>query len=276
MARQAARTLMLACAVGLGLTVFAPVAAPAHSLPLAPGAVSKIVVRPDGLPGRPFLDGSIRLSWKAPPARPGRTAKVTSYKVRCGSVAAVTKVPRVHFDSVTDVRRRVTCSITPYAGKVPGRSVSAPPIVTYHAYGASVLTYDKAISDAMAHRISAGAPAISAIHGFAVPMVTNLDNFPAVLRHEGTLRIGLLQLRDLRLLDDAAGTTDEPVEVLVGMDTLTHQRITVLTARSYDISQQTFVAHAPTDAKSLAWLHTAGLEFTADQTVGVYRMVALS
>jgi hypothetical protein len=276
MAQKAARRVAVACAMGLGLSLVAPLAAPAHTLPLAPGAVSKIVVRPDGLPGRPFLDGSVRLSWKAPTARPGHTAKVTSYKVRCGSAVAVTKVPRVRFDSVTDARRKVTCSITPYAGKVAGRSVTAPPIVTYHAYGASVLTYDKTISDAMAKKVRAGSPAISAIHGFAVPMVTNLDRFPAVLRHEGTLRIGLLQVRDLRLLDDPSGTTDEPVEVLVGSDTLTHQRITVLTARSYDISEQTFVAHAPTDAKSLAWLHTAGLDFSADQTVGVYRMVALS
>jgi len=201
---------------------------------------------------------------------------VTSYKVRCGTAVAVTQVPRVRFESVTDARRKVTCSITPYAGKVAGRAVNAPPIVTYHAYGASVLTYDKTISDAMAKQIQAGAPAISAIHGFAVPMVTNLDHFPAVLRHEGTLRIGLLRVADLRLLDDPSGTTDEPVEVLVGTDTLTHQRINVLTARSYDIRQQTFIAHAPTDSKSLAWLRTAGLTFSADQTIGVYRMVALS
>jgi hypothetical protein len=276
MAQVTTRTLSVACVVGLGLALVTAGSAPAHTLPLGPGAISKIVVKPDGLPGRPFPDGSLRLSWKAPKVLPGKTSKVTSYKVKCGKAIAITKLSRVHLENVTDARRRVTCSITPYAGKIAGRSVNAPPIVTYHAYGASVLTYSSSLSDLLAGRIHAGSPAISAIHGFAVPMITNLDKFPAVLRHEGTLRVGLLRVTDLRLLDDPSGTTDEPVEVFVGFDSLTHQRITLLTARAYDIGHQTFVAHAPTDSRSLSWLRTAGLPLTADQTVGVYRMVALS
>jgi hypothetical protein len=181
----------------------------------------------------------------------------------------------IRLDSVTDAQRPVTCALTTFAGKVAGRVVKTAPIITYHAYGASVLQYDTALAAIMSKQIDADSPAISASHGFAMPVVTNLEHFPNVLRHAGSLHVGLLRLVDVRLLEDSASTTDEPIEDLVGYDTLSHRRITLFKARTYDIAKQTFVAHAPVDKVSLAWLTMAGLHFTRDQVIGTYRAVVL-
>ncbi len=275
MGRKLTRGASIAALACLILGSAVPAVAAGTHVSVGPGPVRHVTIVRAGDPGATFYDGSVLISWEAPLTRGANSRIATAYQIRCGSQVVTTRRLAVRFTSVTDAQRDITCVVTALHNKVLGASVRTSKIVTYHAYGASVLQYDPALAATFANRISASTPAIAAAHGFALPMVTNLGGLPAVLRHEGGIAVGPLKLVRFALVDDPAGTPDAPVEDLVGVDSVTGLRVTLLVARAYQTDSQTFTAHAPSDAASLQWLSAAGMSLTPDQPIGTYRLVPL-